>query len=118
MNFPDGHLQEADQLIGAHFNRLYGHAGEQQHDEYITTLANALSQDGIHQGPYFCRDVRQLVLNSLTLQSSTEMSRFVSERNMTNPYVLDVCEPAPDRSIEMKLSDLIRRQSEVVRRTR
>lgn len=107
-------LSDAYQQIASHFTRLYGSAGEEQHDVYITTLANAQSLEGIHQGPLFCRDVKLFVLSALTLQTTDEMSRFVTEKNVTNPYSLAPCEVIPDDTLEKELNDLIRRQHDLV----
>lgn len=68
-----GELSGAYQKITSHSARLYGSAGEQQRDAYITDLANAKSMDAARQGAAFCGNVKLTVLQSLTSRSSDEM---------------------------------------------
>src|SRR5690348_17504415 len=44
------HLQREERALEGWFARRYGSKARQQHDDYITTLANAQSQAGITQG--------------------------------------------------------------------
>jgi hypothetical protein len=77
--------------IGAHFTRLFGTEGEEQRDSYITDLANAQAQDQIQQGPNFCTRISSTVNASLTLATSGEISRFVQEQHIINPYAPPLC---------------------------
>jgi hypothetical protein len=102
-------LSGAHQQIASHFDRMYGSAGEQQLDTYITNLANAQSQEAIRQGSFFCRQIKPLFQKALTLQNTAEISRLATEENVTNPYLLATCvsptvSVTPDETIDREIN--------------
>ena len=84
-------LSDAYQQIASYFGRIYGSAGQQQLDSYITNLANDHSQAGISRGSSYCSTAKLFVSQALALQSADEVVRFAAENNATNPDSLAVC---------------------------
>lgn len=74
-------LNDSYMQITLHFHKLYGADGDSHRDEYITELANTLSQAGTQQND-FCRFIHPLVDQALTLQTADDMSRFVAVNNI------------------------------------
>ncbi len=93
-----GDLQTADKQIASHFSRIDNSTGQQRHDTYVTDLANAQSQEAIRQGSSFCQDIKQFVSQALTLQNPDQISRFVTEKTVADPYALPPCVPATTRT--------------------
>ena len=108
-------LMDSYDQVAIHFDRVYGPVGEQRRDEYIAELANAQSLQGVRQGAAFCRNVKPFVLQALTLQNVHEMSRFVTERNVINPYSLTSCDLPRHEAREASNDDLISRQDAMLR---
>ncbi|CAH2602143.1 conserved exported protein of unknown function [Rhodovastum atsumiense] len=84
-------LMGAYQQIAAHFERLYGGAGEEQRDAYLSELANVQSQDMARRGNLFCRSMTGFFQQALMLRSPEEMARFVNMQHVANPYALPGC---------------------------
>ena len=47
-------LLAEEKVLTAYFSRTYGKRAQAQHDDYITSLANSQSQDGLKSGTSFC----------------------------------------------------------------
>jgi hypothetical protein len=81
-------------LAGAHrnltgyFNRTYGNRGPRELNEYITSLANAQSQEGIRLGSSFCGRVGPLFEQVARLGNANEL--FATSASASLPLAFDV----------------------------
>jgi hypothetical protein len=66
-------------LIG-YFDRAFGRRGQQAHDDYITTLANAQSEAGIKQGTSLCQQTVGLFDAVLALPNGADLASFAGSR--------------------------------------
>jgi hypothetical protein len=98
-------LSDAHQRIASHFGRMYGSAGEEQLDRYITDLANAQSQDGMRQGSSFCHHMKPFFQEAMALRDAREITRFTTEKNVTNPYSFAACVPLARSGIPDETAD-------------
>ena len=87
-----GELEGAYRGINAHFRRTAGARGQSSLDGYITSLANAQSQDGIRQGSNFCRNVTPLFAAALAAPKNTEaLAQLAVLNNLSNPHGRSEC---------------------------
>ncbi|MCQ4161292.1 hypothetical protein NON00_15330 [Roseomonas sp. GC11] len=87
-------LGTAWRQVAGHFRRVHGGAGQRELDNYITTLANAQSQEGIRQGSHFCQNAAPLFRQALAQQGLPALASLSLEQKVTNPYGAEAC-PAP-----------------------
>lgn len=87
-------LGGAYRQVTAHFRRVHGAGGQRQLDSYITTLANAQSQEGIRQGSLFCQNVAPLFQQAMSQGSLADLATLSVAQKVTNPYDAQAC-PAP-----------------------
>jgi hypothetical protein len=89
-------LSGSYRTIQGHFRR--GGANSQRTmDTYITTLANAHSQDGINQGSRFCPNISPLFQVVMSQPDAAALAGLVAERNLINPLETPACPEAPAR---------------------
>jgi hypothetical protein len=87
-----GELGGAYRSISTHYRRTGGARGQNSLDGYITTLANAQSQDGIRQGSNFCRNIAPLFTLALAAPNNSEgLAALAVQNNLTNPHGRSVC---------------------------
>lgn len=85
-------------LAGAHrnltgyFNRAYGARGQSQLNEYITSLANAQSQEGIRQGSHFCGRIAPLFEKVSALRSGAELTNASAEASLPLAFNVQSCD--------------------------
>jgi hypothetical protein len=87
-------LMKQEHALAAYFSRSFGRHGQQEHDDYITSLANAQSEAGIKQGSDLCQGTVGLFDAVLALAPSATLAAFASDRVFEQPIALVVC-PAP-----------------------
>ncbi len=76
--------------IGAWFKRAFGRRGQQEHDRFVTELANAQASNGSHLGSEFCPRNGQIFSQALALRQSSELNAFAAGQNLF-PRSLEVC---------------------------
>ncbi len=84
-----------------YFARAFGRRGQQQHDDYITLLANAQSEAGVHDGTLFCRRNAALLDEVLALPDHTKLADYAAAKQMQQPMDLNDC-TAPDAQVAHK----------------
>jgi hypothetical protein len=84
-------LQASYNGIQSHYRRTTGGAAQRELDQYITTLANAQSQDGIRAGSHFCPLVTPLFQMALAKNDVASLAEFAMERNLINPISTTTC---------------------------
>ena len=91
-------LLSGEKGLTTYFNRSYGRSGQKQHDDYITLLANAQSQQGIQQGTLFCDKNVGLFEEVMKLKSPADLPAFATSKQFQQPIVLVDC-PAPTAKV-------------------
>ncbi len=89
-----GELASSYRGMQGHFRRTAGNGHQREMDGFITTLANAHSQDGIRAGSHFCPLVSPLFQQALAQRDAAALADFAVERNVINPLAAPAC---PDR---------------------
>ena len=92
-------LMREERGLNTYFARNYGRAGRQQHDDYITNLANVQSESGIKRGTFFCKENVGLFDQVLALPPHTDLAAFAASKSLVQPIDVTVCDTsAPTRS--------------------
>ena len=94
-------LMREERALVAYFARSFGRRGQQEHDDYITSLANTQSEAGIKQGTLFCQQNVGLFDAVLALPQGATVASFAADRDFDQPITLVVC-TAPTRAPETR----------------
>jgi hypothetical protein len=89
-----GDLQSQERSLNSYFNRTAGRHASQQHDDYITSLANAQSQEGISRGTFFCQEHLSMFDDVLALKDGHDLLHYATAKTLAQPIDLTEC-PAP-----------------------
>ncbi len=81
--------------LQAYFKRAYGRAGEKQHDDYITSLANAQSNAGIAQGTALCQGNESMFDEVMALPTGADLPDYAAGKNLAQPLVAVSCADVP-----------------------
>ena len=87
-------LQTDERALHGYFARTAGRSAQRAHDDYITNLANAESQDGLHQGTLFCQQHLVMFDEVMALKDAHELSSYAQSKALPQPIELSEC-PAP-----------------------
>lgn len=89
-------LVSQDKALNGFFNRAHGRRARQQHDDYVTQLANSQSQLGLAQGSLFCRYNLGTFDEVMALRNGAELTDFAAGKSITQPVISTECAaPAP-----------------------
>jgi len=89
-------LTSQDAALSGYFNRANARRGRQQHDDYITQLANSQSQTGMRQGSLFCRYNLSAFNEVMALRSGAELTDYAAGKTVAQPISMAECAaPAP-----------------------
>ena len=94
-------LMGNEKAIDAMFQRKYGRHAQQEHDRFVTDLANAESSAGDRLGSDFCAHNGMLFSEVMALHSANELAAYAAGKDLV-PASLEVCTavampPAPVR---------------------
>jgi hypothetical protein len=84
-------LMQQERALTAYFNRSFGRRGQQEHDDYITSLANTQSEIGIKLGTLYCQQSVGLFDAVLALPKGATVASFAADRDFDQPITLVVC---------------------------
>lgn len=84
-------LMRQERALVAYFARSFGRRGQQEHDDYITSLANTQSEAGIKLGSSFCQHSVGLFDAVLALPQGATIASFAADRDFDQPITLVVC---------------------------
>ncbi len=84
-------LSREERALNSWFSRAYGHRARQEHDDYITALANSESQQGVHRGTLFCTEHDKLFPTVLGFRNIDEVVNFAAHRAQPQPVSLVSC---------------------------
>lgn len=95
-------LMGNERTIAEMFKRKYGKRGQQEHDRFVTDLANAESTAGLSLGTDFCAHNGLMVQEVLSLHSAADLASYAAGKDLV-PASMEVCEvaqaPAPARKV-------------------
>jgi hypothetical protein len=95
-----GDLMSQERALQAYFARTVGGARAQRaHDDYITSLANTLSESGIKQGTLFCQLNVGMFTEVLALAKGSDLARYAAGKTLPQPIEILAC-PVPTRTAE------------------
>jgi hypothetical protein len=91
-------LQADERALNHYFSRTGGRHAQQSHDDYITNLANAQSEEGVHQGTQFCQQHMPLFDEVMALKNPRDLSAYAVSKSLAQPIAVAQCE-APKRKL-------------------
>ncbi|MBV9653175.1 MAG: hypothetical protein JOZ42_01290 [Acetobacteraceae bacterium] len=83
-----------EQSFDEYFRKRYGRQAQREHDAYITALANAQSDVGMHLGGDFCPRDKALFTEVLALRGPADLAPYAAGKDLV-PESLGACAPAP-----------------------
>ncbi len=83
-----------DRALAAYFKRAYGRSAQREQDAYVTNLANAQSETGVHQGTDFCPRTSALFGEVMALRSGNDLPDYAAGKDLI-PSQLGSCAAAP-----------------------
>jgi hypothetical protein len=89
-------LVAEEKVLTAYFNRTFGKRAQAEHDDYITSLANSQSQNGLKAGTGFCAQNMAMFDQVMALRGGAELPDFATGKSPVQPIALVVCS-TPDR---------------------
>ena len=88
-------LLAQEKVINAYFSRNFGKKAQAQHDDYITSLANSQSENGLKAGNAFCDRNMSMFDDVMKLRGGADLSDFATGKAPVQPIELVACaEPA------------------------
>jgi phosphate-selective porin len=90
-------LVQTDKTLNAFFSRAYGRSSAKQRDDYVTQLANSLSQLGLKQGSAYCDRNLAVFEEVMGLRNSGELTDFAAGKAGAQPIAVSDCGLAPER---------------------
>jgi hypothetical protein len=88
-------LLAQEKVLSAYFSRNFGKRGQAEHDDYITSLANSQSENGLKAGTAFCTRNMAMFDEVMALHSDVELPDYAANKNPNQPITLVSCaEPA------------------------
>ena len=91
-------LQSDDHLVHSYFARTAGRSAQRAHDDYITNLANAESQDGLRQGTLFCQQHMAMFDEVMALHTGKDLPAYAESKSFPQPIVVSEC-TAPKKKL-------------------
>lgn len=88
-------LQGGEKVLNSYFYRTAGRRAQQAHDDYITSLANAQSQDGLKQGDQFCGKHMPMFADVLALKGSKDLTAYAANQGIVQSIDVAECPPPP-----------------------
>lgn len=80
-----------EKAVDEMFKRKYGRRGQQEHDRFVTDLANAVSSAGSHHfGSDFCAHNGLLFSEVMALHGASELAAYAAGKDLV-PESLEVC---------------------------
>ena len=93
-----GDLMAQERALHAYFARSYGSGrAQRQHDDYITSLANTVSESGIRQGTLYCQQNVGIFTEVLALQKGADLAPYAAAKSLPQPIEVVAC-PVPTRT--------------------
>lgn len=84
-------LAAYDHTLVGYFGRAYGRRGQQQHDDFVTSLANEQSMQGTKLGNGFCNQNVAMFDEVMALQKPTDLPNYAAGKTLAQPMALNDC---------------------------
>ncbi len=84
-------LRNQERALNTYFSRTFGRRAQKEHDDYITSLANAQSEVGIKEGTLFCLHNVGIFEEVMKLPQGADLASFAGTKSLTQPVNLVVC---------------------------
>jgi hypothetical protein len=97
-------LVSEERALSSYFARTAGRHASQEHDDYITSLANSESQDGIKQGTLFCDQHMGLFDEVLALKDGKDLPSYAAGKEVAQPISLVDCPLPPAKKLKTAAS--------------
>jgi hypothetical protein len=97
-------LMVQERALHDYFARAFGggHA-QREHDDYITSLANTVSQSGIRQGTLYCLQNVGIFTEVLALQKGSDLAGYAASKTLPQPIGIVAC-PVATRTAQVNPS--------------
>jgi hypothetical protein len=93
-------LVSQERALHAYFARAFGGGrAQREHDDYITSLANTVSQSGIRQGTWYCQQNVGIFTEVLALQKGFDLAGYAASKSLPQPVGIVAC-PVPTRTAQ------------------
>lgn len=89
-------LQGGEKAINSYFNRTAKHS-QQAHDDYITSLANTQSEDGLRQGTDFCGKHLPMLTEVLALKDAKDLAGYAAAAPVVQAIDTTECPPPAEK---------------------
>ncbi len=90
-------LVSQERSLNGYFQRAYGRSAQRQHDDYITQLANAQSDEGIKSGSFFCAKNMSMFDEVMALKDGHQLPGYAATKAPVQPISLTTCPVAPTK---------------------
>jgi len=95
-----GNLMTQEHALHAYFARAFGGGrAQQEHDDYITSLANTHSESGVQQGTWFCPMNVGIFDEVLALRNGADLANYAAAKSLPQPVDIVAC-PLPTRTAQ------------------
>lgn len=84
-------LLKEERALNSYFTRAYGRRGQQEHDDYITNLANVESKMGLGRGVDFCKEYGVMFNTVRQIHDIGHLISWSQRVNLPQPMVLTSC---------------------------
>jgi hypothetical protein len=84
-------LVTQEKALGVYFGRAFGRSGQREHDDYVTSVANVQSEDGLKLGTGYCDASVPMFDRVLALPPATELASFAADLGRVQPITLVAC---------------------------
>ena len=97
-------LMSQERALHAYFARSFaGARAQREHDDYITSLANTQSQNGIKQGTWYRQLNVGIFTEVLALQKGSDLAGYAASKTLPQPIEVVAC-PVPTRTAQASQS--------------
>ncbi len=93
-------LQGGERALNTYFNRTAGRYAQKAYDDYITSLANTQSQDGLQQGTLFCDKHLPMFNDVLSLKDSKELTAYAAGQQLVQAIAVVECPLPPAKKLK------------------
>jgi len=87
---------------------VFGQRAQKEHDDYITSLANAQSQAGIRQGTLLCQQNVGIFDEVMALPKGANLASYAASKSLTQAIDLVAC-PAQAQTTQTAQATTTRR---------
>jgi hypothetical protein len=95
-------LQSSEKGLNAYFARTVHGSTARAHDDYITSLANSLSQSALTRGTLFCDEHKGMFDEVLAMKDGRDLVTYASAKDLAQPIDLVDCPAAPPPAVKKK----------------